>query len=102
MMRRIFQIWNNYEPIYKHVCTKLYNEVFGIIEVFRNAADEVICENKKMNLKSEDEITESDEERNSRKTIIDSLLDPKNNFSQGEISDEIITFIIAVSILNFN
>jgi hypothetical protein len=61
----------------------------------KKVGDEIIAENKK--LKFNDDSTESDEERNTKKNFIDTLLDPKNNFSRKETIDEITTFIVAVS-----
>lgn len=97
-MKRTFQIWNNFEPIFKYVCTRLYKEVNGVIGYIKNTAEEVIVENKMLGSNTNVEATESDDENNSKKTIIEALLDPKNNFTHKEIIDEISTFIIAVSI----
>jgi hypothetical protein len=95
MMKRMFQIWNNFEPIFKYINRKLYRDVNTCVGGVKKVGDEIIAENKK--LKFNDDSTESDEERNTKKNLIDTLLDPKNNFSRKETIDEIATFIIAVS-----
>lgn len=92
MMKRTFQIWNNYEPIFK-LSQKLYKEVTGVIRFFRQTADEVVAEhNEKIST-----LNEEDERMPSQKALINLLTNPKNNFSAQEINDEICTFIIAVS-----
>lgn len=97
MMKRTFQIWNNIEPIFKYFSGNLYKEVNGVIRDVKNTAHEIYLANKKSELSFINESTESDEERTPKKNFIVTLLDPKNNFSQHEIVDEISTFIIAVS-----
>lgn len=93
MMKRTFQIWNNYEPIFK-LSKKLYKEVTGVIRFVRKTGDLVVVENsKRISHLSEEEY----EKEKSKKSLISMLTDPKNNFSAQEINDEICTFIIAVS-----
>ena len=93
MMKRTFQIWNNYEPIFK-LSKELYKNVNRIIGYVRKTADDVVEEHKETNANiSYDE----DEDECSKKTLISLLVEPKNNFSPREINDEIFTFIIAVS-----
>lgn len=92
MMKRTFQIWNNYEPIFK-LSKELYKNVNRVIRYVRNTADDVVEEHiKEANISFDEE-----EDECSKKALINLLVDPKNNFSSREINDEICTFIIAVS-----
>jgi hypothetical protein len=93
MMKRLFSVWNNYEPVFK-LSRKLYRDVKGLIKFMRDAAEEVIVEQQK---KICEENYENEDENTSNKSLINLLLDPKNNFSHNEINDEICSFIIAVS-----
>lgn len=90
-MKRIFQIWNNYEPVFK-LSKNLYNEFTGMIKFFRQTADEVVEENNEMMANLGEEEFEIEK---SKKSLINLLTDPKNNFSAQEVNDEICTFIIA-------
>lgn len=93
MMKRTFQIWNNYELIFK-LSRELYKNVNRVIGYIRKTADDVVEEHKnnisRVNF-------DDDDDDCSKKALINLLTEPKNNLSPREINDEICTFIIAVS-----
>lgn len=90
MMRRTFKIWFNYKPIFK-LAWSFYNELTSLVASFRGICDEVVEEYKERNVKDCENVEDP------KKTLIHLLTDPKNNLSDREINDEILTFIVAVS-----
>lgn len=83
MMKKMFRIWLNIEPLYK--ISGLYKELQKEYNVLVNFKNQVLKKNSNENLEEKDEI------------FVKQLLDKKNEFSDEEIIDEVVIFLIAVS-----
>ena len=83
MMKKMFRIWLNFEPLYK--MSRLYKDLQKEYSVLVNFKNQVLKKNSEEILEEKDEI------------FIKQLLDKKNEFSDEEIIDEIVIFLIAVS-----
>ena len=84
MMKKMFRLWFNIEPLYK--MSSLYKDLqkeYGVLVNFKN---QVLKKNSEENLEEKDEI------------FVKQLMDIKNEFSDEEIIDEIVIFLIAVSL----
>ncbi|KAG5681841.1 hypothetical protein PVAND_011249 [Polypedilum vanderplanki] len=81
-MERMFQPWLGYEKLYK--MTKLYKKCHQAYASTVALADEVVNANHHLRI--------ADELKN--RNVISQLLNVRNNFTDNEIKDELITFII--------
>ncbi|XP_070504539.1 probable cytochrome P450 313a4 [Chironomus tepperi] len=81
MMKKMFRIWLNIEPLYK--MSGLYKALQKKYNVLVNFKNQVMEKNSKQNLDEKDEI------------FVKQLLDKKNDFSDEEIIDEVVIFLLA-------
>jgi hypothetical protein len=97
-MLRMYNFLYRIEPLYRF--TKLYQlEQKHVHNGILKIADEILEDKLESRLKIEDnnnECTYQDDKKNS-KSFIQTLVDPKNEFSYQEMKDEINTMIAAVS-----
>jgi hypothetical protein len=100
MMQKMLNFIYRIEPIYR--CTNLYkleqiHAHNGVLKI----ADEILDEKRKNQGKFEEnkEMTEIEHDGMKRKpkSFVETLIDPRNNFSDQEMKDEINTLIAAVS-----
>lgn len=83
MMKKMFRIWLNIEPLYK--ISGLYKELQKEYNVLVNFKNQVLKKNSEESLEEKDEI------------FVKQLMDKRNEFSDEEIIDEVVIFLIAVS-----
>lgn len=83
MMKKMFRIWLNIEPLYK--ISRLYKDLQKEYNVLVHFKNQVLKKNSEENLEEKDEI------------FVKQLMDKKNELSDEEIIDEVVIFLIAVS-----
>lgn len=84
VMKRMFRPWLNIQ--FLNQISKLHKEIKKEYDVLVNYKDEVIKKNAQEDLSSLDEI------------FAKQILDEKNKFTEQEVIDEVVIFMIAVSI----
>jgi hypothetical protein len=89
-MKRIQQPWLNNDFIFRN--SKISTELDEMMEAAREYLNKIVNHNKKLHIESNGAIGDD--------RVIDLLLDPKYEFSNQEIFDEMIIFALTVRILS--